>query len=172
MAELILNNLPIVLFVVITIAVRVLQARAKARRKEAPPVFATDLEPDEEEAGYRPRRDEAEALIDYARTRGASAAMVEKAHALMAGTERPRIKITPGLSVDEGPAFYPLTDPEPAVPAAENLSPPSERIKKPAASMPERRKRGGGFFPPLEQFTPPQQAVVWAEVLGKPKGME
>ncbi|MDR2258418.1 MAG: hypothetical protein LBE14_04625, partial [Treponema sp.] len=164
MAELILNNLPFVLFIVIAVAVRTLQARARARRGEAPPVFASALEPDdEEETEADPVKPDEAALINYAQTRGASAYVAEKARALMTrlAEEPPRFETIPGLNVVEGPAFPPGAD-----------SPAPEVKKTAPAAMQEGRAKRGGSFPALEQFTPPQRAVVWAEILGKPKGTD
>ncbi|MDR0623241.1 MAG: hypothetical protein LBG10_02310 [Treponema sp.] len=160
MGELILNNLPIVLFLVITIAVRVLQSRSKAaaRREKAPPVFASSLEPDEEE-------EEAAALIAESQSGGgyiAPAAQKTAAYPLWA-EEDSRFDGLPGLSEEKAQAPQPAANPGAAG---------SEAKKNAPAATPEGRKKSGGFFPPLEQLTPLQRAVVWAEILGKPKGME
>jgi hypothetical protein len=156
MAELILNNLPIVLFIVITIVVRALQTRAKAaaRRTGAPEEFASALEPDDEAEDYAGPDEPEEAY---------TAAPVKKAEFSRPPEEENRFDSIPGL-FDEKPQGPDLAaGPGPAGLAARKPTP---------AAAPERREKGGGFFPPLERFTPPQRAVVWAEILGKPKGME
>jgi hypothetical protein len=172
MAELILNNLPIVLFVVITIAVRILQARAKARRTEAPPVFASSLEPDDENEEAEDRA-EPEALIYGARPGEFSAPAGKPAATRrvpkMAEVDRPRFEALPGLSVHEGPAVYPV-DSEPLVREAENNTSAFPGMKKNA--VPAITRKEGNAFPRLQQYTLPQRAMVWAEILGKPKGME
>jgi hypothetical protein len=166
MAELILNNLPIVLFVVITVAVRLLQSRAKARRTEAPPVFASALKLDDEENYEDENRAGPEALINDARTGGASVV----AQMAPPAADRSRFEALPGLSVDERPILFPPAGFEPVLREVEKnplAAPGTIKNTVPAAA----REKGGGF-PLLEHCTPPQRAVVWAELLGKPKGME
>jgi hypothetical protein len=182
--EVILDNLGLVMFVIIALGVRLVQARIKAavRRKEAPQVFASDLEPDdddEDETERFTKPDETEALIDYARTRGASDYTVAKTARL--AEEPPRFEALPGLSAGmptDRPAEAAFPElktsvaPAPAsLPSAAIASAFPETGK--GASAPRRKKdKNGGRFPSgLEKFTPLQQAVVWAEILGKPKGM-
>jgi hypothetical protein len=174
--EFIFDNLPIVLFIVITIVVRVLQARAKAaaRQNEPPPqVFASALTPDDDEperrlepddddegVTYRPGPDET-AIIDYSRTRGASAYAVEKARTLLerlAEEGPPRFEGLSGVSADK-----PLAPPPEAVSgfSGERNSPPVR----------ERQRLPAGFPYKLGNLSPLQGAVVWAEILGKPKGI-
>jgi hypothetical protein len=173
MAELILNNLPIVLFLVITVAVRVLQARAKAaaRRTEAPPIFASSLEPDEDEAEDSA---EPEPLIYSVHSREVSAPAEKTAAArvVLPTTEadRPRFEALPGLSADEGPALYPSAGSEPAVREADKIISALAGMEK--NTLPAVAREDGGAFPRLRQYTLPQRAMVWAEILGKPKGME
>jgi hypothetical protein len=164
--EFILDNLPIVFFIVITIAVRILRARIKAgeRQKEPPPVFASALEPDDdddEETAYRPGPDEA-ALIDYSRTRGASAYAVEKARVLLARAEEPAWLET--FSADAGKRLAPEF-PQPAVPG------PVAGRKQAPVPVRDTRKRPAGFPYKPGNLSPFQEAVIWAEILGKPKGM-
>jgi hypothetical protein len=167
MIELILDNLGIVLFVVIAIAARVLQARFRARQKEAPPpFFASGLEPDDDDGGdgarYRLEPDENEAFIDYARTRGASAHAVEKTRFLQERlVEASRFEAFSGKTADEPlvPASRPAA--VSAAPGEKNqISAPALETQKP----PNR-------FPWPERLSPLQKAMVWVEILGKPKGM-
>jgi hypothetical protein len=169
MVELILDNLPVVLFIVIAIVIRTMQARFKERRKEAPPEFASALEPDDEE-------DEtsgpAEAAIQYTRSGellGRAAGPVKKAESSrLVNAEAPRFTSIPSLSEAKAPASGPAVwEPEKPAPAV-----PAPIQKTASAGAPAADKNAGGFFPRLEQLSPPQQAVVWAEILGKPKGME
>jgi hypothetical protein len=176
--EFIFDNLPVLLIIVATIVIRVLQARAKssARQNEAPRVFASALEPDDEEEGAEQRRElaEAEALTDYARTRGASAYVAEKARALLtrlAGEETPRAGAFPGE-----PGEMPVKAASPALPEAEAVSTlvhaPAPAMERNIVPLPGQAPKSPGLFPPrLERLTPLQQAVLWAEILGKPKGM-
>jgi hypothetical protein len=165
--EFILDNLPIVLFIVITIAVRGLQSWIKARNRQnepPPPVFASTLEPDDddEEVIYRPEPDE-RAVIDYSRTRGASAHVVEKARALLARTEEPpRFEALSGASADKRLV--------PASPPAAVSGPPEEQ-KQASGPAREPRKLPKDFPYKPGNLSPLQGAVVWAEILGKPKGM-
>ncbi|MDR1278605.1 MAG: hypothetical protein LBK02_07630 [Treponema sp.] len=188
--DFIFDNLGIVVFVVIAIGARIVQARAKAaarREKEAPQVFASSLEPDDDEED-EPERftkpDEAEGLINYARTRGASGYTVEKAREKMArlAEEPPRFEALPGLPVNMPPAGRPVGAALPDLPALKpsaapaplsavvpaDASPVEERKNLPA---PGRPKRTGILFPGLGKLTSLQQAVLWAEIMGKPRGM-
>jgi hypothetical protein len=178
MVEFILNNLPIVLFIVITIVIRVLQVRFRARQKEDPQSFTSGSEPDEDdsevtfrheldddeaEVSYRPRPDEAAALIDYARTRGASTHAVEKARLLQERLveDQSRFEALPGLSAD---SLVPASLPP--------VFPPSPGEKGQAfAPAPEKQKSPHGFPYKPGNLSPLQQAMLWAEILGKPKGM-
>jgi hypothetical protein len=163
--ELILNNLPIVLFIVITIVVRTLQARAKSRRTEAPRIFASGLEPDDEEdtAAGPVEPEEAAALIAYAQTRGASAYAVEKARTLAPPAEDP-----PRFGAFSGRAATESLVPEPPQAA---VSAPLEEKEQISAPAPEKQKRLNEFPARMKNLKPLQNAVVWAEILGKPKGM-
>jgi hypothetical protein len=184
--EFILDNLGFVVFIVIAIGVRVVQARAKAaarRREEAPQVFASTLVPDDDEG-----EDETEALVDYARTREASDYPVEKAREKTArlAEEPPRFEELPGLSVNitgrpvgaalpDLPALKPSVAPAPAsLPAANPADTPLAAERKIVTSpprVPGRPKKTGALLPGLKNLTPLQQAVLWTEVLGKPRGM-
>jgi hypothetical protein len=161
MIEFILDNLGIVLFVVIAIAARVLQVRAKARQKEEapPPVFASGLEPDDDdgddEARYRLEPDEA--FIDYARTRGASAHAVEKARGMLENAPA-RFTNLAEKPVDLPFAAAPAWE-APADPPPPNTAPAPEASKKPPPLL------------GLKQRAPLHEAVLWAEILGKPRGM-
>jgi hypothetical protein len=171
MIDLIVNNLPVVLFVGIAIAVRVFQARARARRtEEAPPVFASSLEPDEDDTAEG--RGEPEALMYGARTGRFSTPVGETAAARaaprLAEADRPPFEALPGLSADEG--LYPQAGAAPAVREAEKNTAPLPGLMK--NTVPAAARETRGRFPRLEHCTPPQRAVVWAELLGKPKGMD
>lgn len=168
MIEFILDNLGIVLFVVIAIAARVFQARARARKREETPhqVFTSGLEPDDDDgdegARYRLEPDEDEGLINYARTRGASAHAVEKARTLMTLMEdQPRFKAF------SGKATAPLV---PEAPRAAVSASPGKKGQT-SAPAPEKQKPLDGFPAKLEKLSPLQRAMVWAEIMGKPKGM-
>jgi hypothetical protein len=152
MVEFILGNMGFAVFIVLAIVFRVVQARLRtaARREEAPPVFASDLEADDD--------DDAEGLIDYARTRGASDYAVEMARqqtARQAEENRPRFEAIPALPADKPP---PLLEASPA-PVDREITPP------------QRPEPGRGFSLKTKKLNPLQQAVLWAEILGKPKGM-
>jgi hypothetical protein len=161
MIEFILDNLGIVFFVGIAIAARVLQARAKAHKREEapPPVFAAALEPDDDddddEARYRLEPDEDESFINYSRTRGASAHAVEKARILLEKAP-PRFTDMAEKPVDISSAAAPAGE-APAGPPPSNAVP--EAPKKPASVLGPKKR------------TPLQEAVLWAEILGKPRGM-
>jgi hypothetical protein len=183
--DFIFDNLGIVIFVVVAIGARIVQARAKAasrRQEEAPQVFASSLEPDDEEEdeGFT-EPDATEGLINYARTRGASEFTAEKAREKMArlAEEPPRFEALPGLNMPEGrpieaalpalPELKPSVLPAPlpsTVPADAPLA--AERKNVP---VPGRPKRSGPLFPGPEKLTALQQAVLWAEIIGKPRGM-
>jgi hypothetical protein len=200
MLELIFDNLGIVVFLVLALGVRVLQARVKARanRKAEPQVFASALEPDEDDEeddeiyGQGGLTGADQALVDYSRTRGASAYAVELAGKKTArpAEDRLRFEALPGLpaAVPAGPAAenFPAAG-SPAeqaapFPPAEKPQPPEPPAVSPAAAFqaepegPSGRvsqgpEKSGAFFPGLERLSPPQQAVLWAEILGKPPGM-
>jgi hypothetical protein len=168
MFDLVLDNLPIVIFALIALAARVLQSRARAaarQKKESPPVFASTLEPDEDdgEVTFRHEPDEDEAFIDYAQTRGASASVREKAQALLKLAEdQPR------------PAGFDKAVDKPLVPAppraADSASPEEKNQVSPLAAV-EKQKPLNGFRYKLKNLSPLQGAIAWAEILGKPKGM-
>jgi hypothetical protein len=181
--EFVFDNLPIVIFIAITIAARILQARAKAaarKKEEAPPAFvpapAPDddndelryrLDPDEDETP-RPARSDLAGLVDYARTRGASAYTIEKARSLLAkmAEDGPRFEAPAndpaGLPPERPPAAS-SADAAPLQTEAGNDSPAGRAVGGP--------EKSGALLPGLERLSPLQQAVCWAEILGKPQGM-
>jgi hypothetical protein len=167
LAELILNNLPIVLFLVITIVIRVFQTRVKAAREEAPPpAFASALEPDDEEnesAFHGKPEAAAGGGVRTGETPVPAAGPVKKAGFYQPAAEDPRFEGIRGLSVGITPASYTAADSEPPVPPAGKNTPAAVREKSP---------KNGRFPLRPESLTPLQQAVVWAEILGKPKGLE
>jgi hypothetical protein len=168
MVDLILDNLPVVLFIVIAIVIRTMRARFSTRRTESSArVFASPLEPDDD--------DEAGDLAgpeDYD-VRGQDSALARETAAVriaprMTEVDRPRFAALPGLSADEAPAVSP--EAEPVVLEAEKYRPALRGMKKDALSP--AAGEGGNVFSRLQGYSFPQRAVVWAEILGKPKGME
>jgi hypothetical protein len=191
MIELILDNLGIVIFVVIAIAVRVLQARTRARQKEEapPPVFVSGLEPDDDDdddsGGARYRLDPDEALIDYARTRGASAHAAELAGKKITRLleDRPPFAAFPGLSAgppadrpaagspaEQAAPFTPAEKP-PAASSADASFQAEPDGASPSGGAPKRPEKSGAFLPGPEGLSPLQQGVLWAEILGTPRGI-
>jgi hypothetical protein len=197
--EFILDNLGVFVFLVLAVGVRVLQAKAKAKarknQKPEPQVFASALEPDEDddEPRYRlePDEDETprptggklEGLVDYARTRGASAYTIEKARSLLAkmAEDKPRFEVLPGLPPPDAPADRPAAANFPAArsPAeqAASFTPADAPFQaapegvSPSGRVSEGPKKSGALLPGLEKLSPLQQAIIWAEILGKPQGI-
>jgi hypothetical protein len=181
--EFILDNLGFVVFLALALVFRVIHARTKAaaRREDPPRVFASALEPDNEEeddeAEAYKKPDNGEGLIKYAQTRGASDYMMEKAREKMAplAEEPPFFEALPGLPgnmtgrpAEAGLPVLPAQKNSaalaPAFPAAADL----ENVSHPA---PGRQKKSGVLLPGLKKLTSLQQAVVWMEIMGKPRGM-
>jgi hypothetical protein len=191
--EFILDNLGFFVFLVLAVGVRVLQAKAKAaaRKKEgAPPAFASAPAPDDDEPRYRlepdgdegprPARSDLTGLVDYALTRGASAYTIEKARSLLAkmAEDGPRFdapasppaasaeRPAAGSPAEEGQSFQPPA----AFPAEASFQAVPESAS-PSGRALEGPEKSGALLPGLERLSPLQQAVCWAEILGKPRSM-
>jgi hypothetical protein len=179
--DFILDNLGIVIFLVLALGVRALQSWVKARNRQnkpPPQAFASGLEPDGDDEPFRrlePDEDEDQAggLIGYAQTRGASAYVVEKAHALLERLIEKQEQFAPRLGLPAVEAASPRAEasPKPFTPPA-SAPPSAAYAAPPAEASPARRRPGKPAVLNLENLAPLQRAVVWAEVLGKPRGME
>jgi hypothetical protein len=196
MPEAILDNLGIIVLIVLALGGRALQSWAKAKKRQnAPPpeeVFASALEPDEDDGednvGWRSELADAEALAAYAQTRGASAHAAEKARTLLerlqeekAETEKkagaliwPEEESTARFSAPPSPpaanAAVVVEENAPAAPVFPALKPSSPLPEQKASPHPAGLQTPAPLLPGMEKLSALQQAVVWAEVLGPPRG--
>jgi hypothetical protein len=143
--EEILNNLPVFIPLAIIIAVRIWQSRAKnsGSRREARGKTFFQGSPFMASPAAEADNEE-EHIDDYAE-------MEEKKILTTEGTEEEKR--------EEEKIFFPLADKQVHYPPAEAQEDP-----------PLPPKNRGGFPGISEKLSPLQRAVVWAEILGKPKG--